>query len=55
MTGYHLRIEVKNGEVEKILKELDEAREKIYECYSRLQDVGVLTISEAEKSAPEKR
>lgn len=54
MTGYEIRIEVKQGEVKKILEELDEAQEKIYDCYRRLQDIGVVTISGAEKTASEK-
>ncbi len=54
MTNYAVRIEVKPGEVENILNELNEAQEKIYKCYLRLSDIGVLTISETEgESAPE--
>lgn len=40
-----IRIEVKGGELEKIFQELNEAQEKICECYNRLQDLGVLVIS----------
>ena len=29
-----IQIEVENGELEQILKELSEAQEKIYQCYS---------------------
>ena len=44
-----IRIEVRDGEVEKILRELSEAQEKIYECYNRLQEAGVLVISKEER------
>ena len=53
MTKYNIRIETKKGEVEKILEELSEAQEKIYDCYSRLLNLGVLTFSEAEKTTSE--
>lgn len=54
MTKYFIRIETKPGEVEEILKELNEAQEKIYECYNRLRDIGVLHFFGTEESAPEK-
>jgi len=53
MTNYLIRIEVQDGEVEKILKELTEAQEKIYDCYNRLRDMGVVTVPGTEKVAPE--
>lgn len=42
--SYSVRIEVKDGEVEEILKRLEEAQEEIFKCYNRLQDIGVLTV-----------
>lgn len=53
MTRYGIKIEAKQGELEGIFKELEEAQEKIYECYCRLQQLGVLTISEAKEAASE--
>ena len=44
MTSHLVRIEIPEGEVKQILDELNEAQSKIYECYSRLQDLGVLTV-----------
>lgn len=44
MNNYSIRIEVMDGEVREILKSLADAQEKIYKCYQRLQDIGVLTI-----------
>ncbi len=44
MTSHLVRIEIPEGEVKQILDELNEAQSKIYECYSRLQGLGVLTV-----------
>lgn len=44
MTSHLVRIEIPEGEVKQILDELNEAQRKIYECYSRLQGLGVLTV-----------
>ncbi|MBR2216504.1 MAG: hypothetical protein IJ849_12230 [Selenomonadaceae bacterium] len=44
MNKYFIGIEVKDGEIEKILGELHEAQEKMGDCYRRLRDLGVLTI-----------
>jgi hypothetical protein len=35
---------VADGEVEAILDELTKAREKIYDCYSKLTNLGVIVI-----------
>jgi len=43
---YDIRIEVQEGEVKKILDELSSAQEKIFECYNRLEILGVITIKE---------
>ncbi len=45
MNGFFLQIEVKDGEIEKIMKELDEAQEKISECYQKLIELGVVTVT----------
>lgn len=44
MTSYYIKIKAPEGELEKIMNELAEAQSKIYECYRRLEDLGVLTI-----------
>lgn len=44
MRSYMIRIEIKQGEIESIMKEIDEAQDKIYKCYDRLTELGVLTI-----------
>ncbi len=47
MNSYHINISVPDGEVKRILDELTEAQEKISECYYKLQELGVVTITEA--------
>lgn len=44
MRPYFIRIEVNQGEIEEILKELYEAQEKVRECYERLIELGIVTI-----------
>ncbi|MCI9174447.1 MAG: hypothetical protein HFH49_05780 [Lachnospiraceae bacterium] len=51
INNYSIRIEVTDGEVGEILKSLEDAQEKIYECYQRLQCIGVLTIVPNDKKS----
>lgn len=44
MSSFFARFEVEEGEVEEILAELNEAKEKIRKCYSRLNGLGIMTI-----------
>ncbi|MBQ7516382.1 MAG: hypothetical protein IJS96_08880 [Schwartzia sp.] len=44
MRSCFIRIEVPEGEVKQILDELNKAQEKIYECYNRLEGLGVVTV-----------
>lgn len=44
MNGYSVRIEVKEGEIKKIMDRMIKAQEIIYECYGELQELGVLTV-----------
>lgn len=44
MDGFFAHIEVKDGEVEKILAEMDEAKETIRRCYDRLVELGFVVI-----------
>ncbi len=46
MNNYDIRIEIQEGEVKEILDKLNEAQETIYNCYNRLQEIGVLTLKE---------
>ena len=43
MNGYSVRMEVKEGEIKKIMDRLTKAQETIYECYGELQELGILT------------
>lgn len=44
MNAYSLRFEIKDGEVETILKELYAAQETIMKCYRQLVEIGVVSI-----------
>ena len=44
MNGYSVRMEVKEGEIKKIMDRLTKAQETIYECYGELQELGILTV-----------
>ena len=44
MNGYSVRMEVKEGEIKKIMNRLTKAQETIYECYGELQELGILTV-----------
>ena len=44
MNGYSVRMEVKEGEIKKIMDQLTKAQETIYECYGELQELGILTV-----------
>lgn len=51
MSPYGIRIDVPEGEVKKILDELDKAQQTIYDCYSRLERLGVINIVEKPSAA----
>lgn len=48
MNGYSVRMEIKDGEIRKIMDRLIKAQETIYECYGELQELGVLTVIPAD-------
>jgi len=50
MMKYVIKIEVQDGEIEKIMNEIDEAQKTIYQCYGKLQNLGVLKIAKKEAS-----
>jgi hypothetical protein len=47
MQKYGIRIEITENEVKNILDELTAAQQKIFECYQRLEDLGVVSIKKA--------
>jgi predicted transcriptional regulator len=42
---------IQPGEVEEILEELEKAKETIYRCYTRLQELGFVEIRENKDAA----
>lgn len=46
MTGGRIRIEIPEGKIKAIMDEMDQAQETIYRCYSELQNLGVVVISQ---------
>lgn len=44
MTEFVVTVSMPEGELEDIMKKLTEAQETIYECYSRLEKLGVLRL-----------
>lgn len=47
MNKYLISIKCKEGELEQIMDELQKAQRTIYTCYTRLQEMGVLTLEKA--------
>lgn len=47
MDSYFMRIKIKDGEVEEVLNELEQAQKTIYECYEKLRTMGFLTVEKA--------
>lgn len=52
MNGVAIKIEVEDGELKKIFNELTAAQEKINECYNRLIDLGVVTVTGGNRISP---
>ncbi len=46
---FYVKLKIEEGKLEKIMGELDEAKGKIYECYTELQKLGLLEIVPEEK------
>lgn len=44
MSEYTATISVSDGELDEIMAKLNEAQETIYQCYSRLEKLGILRI-----------
>ena len=47
MDNYAIRIRFSEKELKEIMDELTEAQHKIYDCYSRLRDIGYAEVIEA--------
>lgn len=39
-------IEIKDGQINKIMQRLDAAKQEIYDCYRELENLGVVSIKE---------
>ena len=44
MDNYSARIEIQDGEIQKILDRLTQAQEEIYSCYTELENLGIVVI-----------
>lgn len=44
MSNFLMHMEVPEGELQKIFEEIDQAQETIFQCYMRLQQLGVIVI-----------
>ncbi|MDN0033279.1 hypothetical protein QVN85_10225 [Oscillibacter valericigenes] len=51
MDNYAIRIEVPEGEVKEILDELTKAQKTIYDCYTRLERMGMVKIVKNEAAS----
>lgn len=51
MRKYFVGLEVKAGKVEEILDRLAAAQKEIYSCYTELEDLGVVKITEEEAAS----
>lgn len=45
---YFFAMEVNKDELDQIFEDLRNAQETIYKCYSRLRNLGIITLKEAE-------
>lgn len=51
MNNYSIRIEIPEGEIKNIFDKMNEAQETIRKCYSELQMLGVVKITEKPSAA----
>lgn len=51
MEKYFALLQVDDEELEAILKDLADAQEKIWSCYSRLKEIGVVEIKKSEAAS----
>lgn len=51
MTEFVATVSMPEGELEDIMKKLTEAQETIYECYSRLEKLGVLRLEKKDTAS----
>ena len=50
---YMALVEVKEEELDDIFRELEEAKRKVFRCYSRLSELGILSIRKKEEAPSE--
>lgn len=55
MDNYSARIEIQDGEIQKILDRLTQAQEEIYSCYTELENLGIVVIRPREETGKGKR
>lgn len=53
MDNYSARIEIQDGEIQKILDRLTQAQEEIYSCYTELENLGIVVIRPREETGGE--
>ncbi len=51
MTEFVMTVSMPEGELEDIMKKLTEAQETIYECYARLEKLGVLRLEKKDTAS----
>jgi len=51
LSDFVVHISVPDGELDEIMKRLNEAQETIYQCYSRLEKLGVLRIEKKDTAS----
>lgn len=44
MSGCFARIEIPDGKIKEIMDRIDKAQKEIYECYNKLEDLGVVKL-----------
>lgn len=44
MNKYNVQLEIPEGEVQKVLDRLTAAQQEIYNCYTELENLGVLVV-----------
>ena len=51
MNEYYVKVQIDDEELKEIFKALDEAKETIYNCYSRLAGMKICTVAKKEDAA----
>jgi len=51
MNPYYMKVEVKDGELEQVMSELEQARQTIFNCNEKLRMLGVVVIKKEEAAS----